>query len=315
MTTRPKPIKQIGASILCFSRTPDCLLYFLLGKEAYSPGYRDSNKYSDFGGAVEPGETAEECASREFFEETNHVITPFIHETPSRPVVPVRDVKALTRGLLNHTYYARVDFLFPKRCRVCQYTTFLMEIPWIPNINSRLAHIRKTSPQPKQCLEKASLEYASPKMILQSYLPGSSFRYSTQFPKLIMRSFFQMRFRKIWETCFPKDRAFTVDVVDAVTIPTRLKTLEIRTSDSKKSAIDRNPVIGWERGKSIQSISPSCDLFRNFNTKRRNHVDVRQYQVRGEKRGTQRGRGPGILQNGVPIGSTHSVGQGVRDVE
>jgi 8-oxo-dGTP pyrophosphatase MutT (NUDIX family) len=45
-------------------------VYFLLGKESYEPSYGDSDRWSDFFGRLNDGETVEQGACREFYEET-----------------------------------------------------------------------------------------------------------------------------------------------------------------------------------------------------------------------------------------------------
>jgi len=44
--------------------------WVVLGREQYSPGWRGSHKWSEFGGQCAEGETVEATAAREFFEET-----------------------------------------------------------------------------------------------------------------------------------------------------------------------------------------------------------------------------------------------------
>lgn len=61
-------IKQItSAGILPFSVFKK-RVYFLLGKESFEPKFGDS--WSDFSGKIEDGETIEQGAAREFYEET-----------------------------------------------------------------------------------------------------------------------------------------------------------------------------------------------------------------------------------------------------
>jgi 8-oxo-dGTP pyrophosphatase MutT (NUDIX family) len=62
--------KITAAGILPISVDKKGNIYLLLGKESYKEGYSDSNKWSDFGGKLEKGETPMQGAIREFDEET-----------------------------------------------------------------------------------------------------------------------------------------------------------------------------------------------------------------------------------------------------
>ena len=46
-------------------------LYFLFGRERRYPKWRDSKLWSDFGGAIDKGETKMDAAIREGYEEMN----------------------------------------------------------------------------------------------------------------------------------------------------------------------------------------------------------------------------------------------------
>jgi 8-oxo-dGTP pyrophosphatase MutT (NUDIX family) len=48
--------------------------YFLFGRERRFPKWKDSMKWSDFGGAIEKGESKMEAAIREGYEETNGLL-------------------------------------------------------------------------------------------------------------------------------------------------------------------------------------------------------------------------------------------------
>ena len=61
----------LGASILPYAiDTQHNNLYILLGAETRQARWAESGKFSDFGGRAIPGESAEACAAREFYEET-----------------------------------------------------------------------------------------------------------------------------------------------------------------------------------------------------------------------------------------------------
>lgn len=44
--------------------------HFLMSKEKYTMGWKDSNKYADFGGRRDSGESIRRCAARECYEES-----------------------------------------------------------------------------------------------------------------------------------------------------------------------------------------------------------------------------------------------------
>ena len=118
--------KIVGASILCFSRTPDNLLYFLLGREQYAKHYSDSHKFSDFGGSVKKNETVFECAAREFIEETLNVVPIFLKEHKHMPAMPARNKHHLGKLLARSFFHGKVDFGFHKSNVVHVYTTFFL---------------------------------------------------------------------------------------------------------------------------------------------------------------------------------------------
>jgi len=49
-------------------------VYFLFGRESMDTKYKDSGKWSDFGGTMEKGETLEDTAIREGYEETSDIL-------------------------------------------------------------------------------------------------------------------------------------------------------------------------------------------------------------------------------------------------
>lgn len=106
-------------------------VYFLLGKEGYEPHYGDSDKWCAFGGKVEPGETLEQAAVREFYQETagclldlhearerlrrqNYLFASdyHAHRTSSRTyfmLVPFRDYPAMFRRTKHFLQYVHAD--------------------------------------------------------------------------------------------------------------------------------------------------------------------------------------------------------------
>ena len=64
-----KKIKAAG--VLPYSKDADGRAWFLLGREKPNASWGiDSSSWSEFGGSLNDGETVEEGAAREFFEET-----------------------------------------------------------------------------------------------------------------------------------------------------------------------------------------------------------------------------------------------------
>ena len=59
----------MGAGILPIANK-DGEIYIMLGRERKQKDFRDSHKWSDFGGGQMKGESVEDCAVREGFEET-----------------------------------------------------------------------------------------------------------------------------------------------------------------------------------------------------------------------------------------------------
>ena len=58
------------ASVLPFAIDPDGQVWLLLGQERHAAGRASSDRWSDFGGMSEPGETLKQAAARECFEES-----------------------------------------------------------------------------------------------------------------------------------------------------------------------------------------------------------------------------------------------------
>lgn len=63
------PAFILGGAVVLFMIV-QAPLVVLLGQEAKSPGWSESEKWSDFGGVPKPGEPDEEAAAREWYEET-----------------------------------------------------------------------------------------------------------------------------------------------------------------------------------------------------------------------------------------------------
>lgn len=131
-----KNARWVGASILLYMIAPDNYVFFVLGQETFHPGYKDSNKWSDFGGGASQSENEYICAAREFLEETNYSINPY----PSKfGVGGIPSVSSIAHELKKKEYTARIDFDFTDTKTPKTYTTFLIEIPWDPTIGFHFA--------------------------------------------------------------------------------------------------------------------------------------------------------------------------------
>jgi|UniRef100_A0A6C0IWR5 ADP-ribose pyrophosphatase YjhB (NUDIX family) len=104
-----KPITSAG--ILPFAVLKK-KVFFLLGKESFEPTYGESDRWSDFSGKLNEGETIERGASREFYEETAGCIMT-LNETFEK--------------LSNGDYMLHSD-LHPRHS--CSFRTYLVLIPY-----------------------------------------------------------------------------------------------------------------------------------------------------------------------------------------
>lgn len=124
--------KIIGASILCFSVDPTYAgIYFLLGKEKKTYKFRGSEKWSDFGGSCKNGESAEECAAREFHEESAAIVSFWSNEPVPRP-----SYQQIVDELKDEQYYMKVEF---EHTNNVKYVTFVKQVEWDPSYPMKFA--------------------------------------------------------------------------------------------------------------------------------------------------------------------------------
>ena len=124
--------KIIGASILCFSVDPTYAgIYFLLGKEKKTYKFRGSEKWSDFGGSCKNGESAEECAAREFHEESAAIVAFWSDEPVPRPCY-----QKIVDELKDDQYYMKVEF---EHTNNVKYVTFVKQVEWDPSYPMKFA--------------------------------------------------------------------------------------------------------------------------------------------------------------------------------
>ena len=132
-TTPPNNLgkrRLLGASILPYAiDTQHNNLYVLLGAERSVPRWHESGKFSDFGGRAITGETAEQCASREFHEETCAAIT--LNDSVNSSA----DMETL---LLNKKYTFKITTIIDSERF---YVTFVKQIPFDAAICRKFAKI------------------------------------------------------------------------------------------------------------------------------------------------------------------------------
>ena len=122
--------RLVGASIMPVTfHSYFRIWYILLGKER-DGDYYNSGSYCDFGGGAQRNETAEACASREFFEET-------------MAMVPLSKNKFLTQETLQKQLENR-EYLY--KCEHVDgdslYVTFVVRIEFNPDVQKRFKTMR-----------------------------------------------------------------------------------------------------------------------------------------------------------------------------
>lgn len=122
--------KLLGASVIPYSvDTQHNCLYILLGSERIYPKWRESGKYSDFGGAIKsPEESPEMCAAREFYEETSAIVA---------DIPGLETIESVKNILDSKKYSYRIT-------TICDaeryYVTFVKQVPFDASIQRRYAH-------------------------------------------------------------------------------------------------------------------------------------------------------------------------------
>jgi len=277
----------VGASILLFSITPDQYIYFLLGQEAEHKGYKESGKWSDFGGGATLYEDEYTCAAREFLEETQRTINPF----PAKYGHSIPDMFMITEELRNRNFTARIDFNFLNTHRPRTYTTFLIQIPWDPTLRSRFAkrvrasQVAQTFPTVNRytnfqgkfkstrrgLLEKSAIQFFSIPTLM-GVRKGNTTRVPPE-PRVELRAFFQRRMSKILALAFPKNvaRYQTLDTKEACRALYQGAGVRIPLPPQNHDT----PAQKWTRGAQLPTQSntasdqPPSRIFQNFNTHRK----------------------------------------------
>lgn len=131
-----------GASILPYCHDPEHgNMYFLLGLERPDQRYRDAHTWCDFSGRTQHNhqgviECPEETAARELWEETAACIR-FQTNDP----LPVPSPAGLAQQLRAGKYSLKLTF-YDAQDRP-RYVTFLIEIPFDPDIPNRFYQVRR----------------------------------------------------------------------------------------------------------------------------------------------------------------------------
>lgn len=133
---QPPPRQVIGASICNYAIDPQHNnVYFLLGSERKYPIWSESGKFSDFGGTLNEGETAEECAVREWAEETAGIVR---WDDSQPPGCYRNDIQPLIECLKRKEYTFKVKTLIEHRR---SYVTYLKQIPFDAGVIRAFQHV------------------------------------------------------------------------------------------------------------------------------------------------------------------------------
>jgi hypothetical protein len=163
----------VSAGVLCYAYTETTHdIFFLLGKEKSDPNWSQSNKWCDFGGSLQPQETEEQGAAREFVEESMGVVSLAMEDygviMDSTPPSFFTQIDKVTRVLEEKKYTFRLSVGVKKpnavpqspstptlqpdlplepppttnkqnRTRVC----YVKRIPWQPDLPEKFDQLRQ----------------------------------------------------------------------------------------------------------------------------------------------------------------------------
>lgn len=136
----------VTAGLLCFALDPETHnVYLALGREArYDDVTFDRGVWCDFGGHVEPEETVEEAAVREFCEESLCVLA--FENYPETQRASSTYAPALLRMLQNEDYLFKITLMETDEVRSSEEgrVYFVKEVPWQPEFSKRFHDTRST---------------------------------------------------------------------------------------------------------------------------------------------------------------------------
>jgi hypothetical protein len=140
-----------GAGVLCYAVPPGSNeVFFLLGKESSECRPFIRKCWCDFGGKIEEGETEQEAASREFFEESMGLVcTEQCDDCFDSNLAPIHSafyIDQVTDALSDNGYAFRICMCLnhgaspeiPRRYQI----TYVKQIPWNPNLPEDFAALR-----------------------------------------------------------------------------------------------------------------------------------------------------------------------------
>jgi len=168
---QPKPRRRvISAGLLCFAHVPHFgTTYFLCGKDRPrdDPKFQCANKWSDFGGMLDEGETPEACAAREFVEETAGMVRFFSTDLPADYTNPFLSAQVVEQALLAGRYTCKIECVVERDdddptdeifIRVC----YVKHVPWQPEIVQEFRQVtrglREASLQPDPVARRELLD-------------------------------------------------------------------------------------------------------------------------------------------------------------
>lgn len=119
--------KIVGAALLPFARCPRTgICFFLLAREREFPAWHGANLWTHFGGTRRRSETPEQCAAREFIEESLGMVR-FHGAADPLPLTVAKHAAGIASSLADGDYaykYVHLQDGLPR------YVVFVREIPW-----------------------------------------------------------------------------------------------------------------------------------------------------------------------------------------
>ena len=158
-------------------------VFFLLGKEVFEPGYADSDRWGSFGGSLEEGESVEEGAAREFYEETAGVVMEL----------------AEVRQQLSETRYALYSDLHPEHHS--SFRVYLMPVPYrdYPSMFRRTKHFIQYIKGDIKVIEKSQLRWFTLQEVQDTVFHRWGEDRYTRKPKF--RAKFAETMRRLFDSC------------------------------------------------------------------------------------------------------------------
>lgn len=129
----------IGAALLPFARCPRTgICFFLLAREREFPTWHGANLWTHFGGTRRRSESAEQCAAREFIEESLGMVR-YHSRDDTMPLSVAKDAQGIASSLVRGEYaykYVHLQDGMPR------YVVFVREIPWDASCVLRFRSVR-----------------------------------------------------------------------------------------------------------------------------------------------------------------------------